>query len=290
MLMAQGKSETDEADALRDAMEPHWHGLNEAEMERVRWLSEDLYALEGKEMLTEVSANQRTHAWLASRLQAAQENEEWDTVLALLRYGPEYLSSAEVAYYRGFAYSKLGIQPIALLFYEFAQQQTPFVEDAIMQSMILLFFLNRTPEAIEKANRLIEGQETRPDRLFVAAMTLFQAAHIVPEEVKPELIDRVIFAIEEALKRVPMNKDADILQRFKAQPFVTLGFCYLSQGSYDEATAAFNNALKIEPTNQIALTNLYALTSPNDPRTLKQVFREKIREYASSLPALSLAA
>jgi hypothetical protein len=44
-LMAEGKSETNEADRLRDLMDEHWYSMSPEEVGRVRGLSADLYTL-----------------------------------------------------------------------------------------------------------------------------------------------------------------------------------------------------------------------------------------------------
>jgi hypothetical protein len=45
--------------------------------------------------------------------------------LELLRNGPDYLTSDQIALLRGRAYSNLGHQEIALLFYEYAARIKP---------------------------------------------------------------------------------------------------------------------------------------------------------------------
>ena len=42
-LIAAGNGESDEADAIRDAMDDPWDSLSQAEIELVRTLSKDLY-------------------------------------------------------------------------------------------------------------------------------------------------------------------------------------------------------------------------------------------------------
>jgi len=45
LLMAEGKEDSPEADAIRDATDAPWESLSEIERRRVRTLSEDLYSL-----------------------------------------------------------------------------------------------------------------------------------------------------------------------------------------------------------------------------------------------------
>lgn len=125
LLKREGKEDTDEADAIRDAMDKPWYELSEPEMARIKIMSADMDMLRGEETFRQVPPEQRTRKCLAPRLQAASERRDWATVLELLRNGPDYMTPDQIAHLRGQAYTELGHPDIARLFFDYAAEQNP---------------------------------------------------------------------------------------------------------------------------------------------------------------------
>ncbi len=123
-IIANGGLESEEADEVRDAMEPRWYRLTEAEIARLDVLSANLYMLSDNDIPRPVPSEQRTKAYLEPRIRQAQEAGDWDTVLALLRNGPDYLTPDELAYQRSVAYRALGHCETALLFADYAYRNS----------------------------------------------------------------------------------------------------------------------------------------------------------------------
>lgn len=121
-VIAQGGLKSAAADEIRDAMEEPYAHLDESQLLRLRILSANLYMLNDKEVPRPVPPEQRTKAWLEPRLLEAQQNQDWDTALALLRNGPDYMTPDALAYQRSVAYRNLGHCEIALLFADYAYQ------------------------------------------------------------------------------------------------------------------------------------------------------------------------
>src|SRR5262249_38908249 len=126
-LTMEGKEESEEAEVICSKMDQHWYKLDSQEQERIGILSADLRMLEGKEIFRQVPDGERTREYLSPKLQEASEHQDWAKVLELLRNGPDFLSSDQLAYLRGQGYSKLGHQDIALLFYQYAAETNPTV-------------------------------------------------------------------------------------------------------------------------------------------------------------------
>ena len=122
-LIAQGQGDAAEADEIRDAMEAHWRHMNYAERQRFEGLSADLYMLADDEVFNRVPLEQRTREWLEPKLHQAVEAGDWDTFLALLRNGPDYITTGKLAHFRAIAYARLGHLDIALLFAEYAYRK-----------------------------------------------------------------------------------------------------------------------------------------------------------------------
>src|SRR6266566_2413562 len=99
-LMAAGKGDSDEADAVRDQMDVSWRALSREEIARLDGLSADLYMLEGEEVLDPASAQGWTPERLGVELGSAWNQGEWEKVLSLLRNGPSFIPQDRIAYLR----------------------------------------------------------------------------------------------------------------------------------------------------------------------------------------------
>ena len=115
-LMATGLGESEEADAVRDAMDGPWKQLSGAERDRLSGLSADLYMFTGEEIIEPAELAERGSDTLGVALLAARTHGDWETVLALLRKGPTFLSKREIASFREEAYDELGHPEVARLF------------------------------------------------------------------------------------------------------------------------------------------------------------------------------
>lgn len=80
-VMAEGKGDSAEADALRDEMEKPEQELSHEEIMRLNGLSADLYMLQDDEIF---EAHDGTQEQLREDLSAAWERSDWETLLALL--------------------------------------------------------------------------------------------------------------------------------------------------------------------------------------------------------------
>src|SRR5436190_11135480 len=111
-LMAEGKGDTPEADALREAMEHPERQLTREEIERLNGLSADLYMLEGDELYEPLEPGEDPQAREPERLRTSVE-EAWARrdaalTLVLLRKGDAGFPEAQRAYIRSRAYEELG--------------------------------------------------------------------------------------------------------------------------------------------------------------------------------------
>ena len=122
-LIAHGKGDTEEADALRDRMDEPWYALSEESRQRVGGLSEDLYALaERGPKQVEMTAAEREH-WSAEAkaAQDAYQKGDFDTVLRFLRQpSPRGLPPELVLRFRAKCWEGLGHSEIAARFVQAA--------------------------------------------------------------------------------------------------------------------------------------------------------------------------
>ena len=106
-LFLRGQHEGSEADALRDAMEPHWYAMTDDEQRLMRKLSGHLYCV----------GDRSTAAPPASEIQQAfaqaRRDERWEDVLDLLRDHPGLAAPRIRSWLRAQAWAGLGVREAA---------------------------------------------------------------------------------------------------------------------------------------------------------------------------------
>jgi tetratricopeptide (TPR) repeat protein len=123
LLIAEGKGDSPEADAIRDATDAPWESLSEIERRRVRNLSEDLYSLHEPARLDRPT-NSQAQSTLVDAIEA-QKQGDWDRALDLLRQCESDLDPAVVSSFRGAIWLEAGDPATAALFYEHASRLRP---------------------------------------------------------------------------------------------------------------------------------------------------------------------
>jgi hypothetical protein len=122
LLMRDGKSETDEADAIRDQLDVPWRHLTEAERRRISNLSADLASIEPDSPFHHPSEGGITRADIAELIKSARRANNIEEILAVLREHSVEVSADRAAFLRGWCYEQLGESDAAKLFFEFASQ------------------------------------------------------------------------------------------------------------------------------------------------------------------------
>ena len=286
LLMAQGKSATEEADALREATEPHWNALSDAERERIRWLSADLYSIEGKERFTKVPAEQRTREYLAPAFEAAWVVEDWDMILDLLRTGPDYMSAGIRAQERGVAYQNLGLSDIALLFFKYAAEQEP---QNIFNRLLMLTPLRRLgrfDELLIEANRLLKHKELSTVYQFIVANKMAFAADTLPVQEKSAVLRQVIRIINTALQTDARMQRNDLLGYYSSDVYFALGACYWRLNDIAAAIRAFKECLKLNPADNEVRQLIAQLETSHSTAVIPQSLFDRENRIAT-LPLLA---
>jgi hypothetical protein len=123
-LIAAGKGDDSEADAIRDQMDGPWRALTEAEQERLGGLSEDLYALAEKNTRSTKLSSHDRRAW-GQEFRVAFESREWDRALALLRRPPDDVPADHLAFFQADCWEHMGCPEVALRFMRSATRLDP---------------------------------------------------------------------------------------------------------------------------------------------------------------------
>lgn len=180
-LDAEGKNDSEEADAVRDAMERPYRQLSQPERDRLRGLSADLYMLQDDEVFEPLQSGQ-TQADLEQELKEAWHRHDMEELLRLLRKGPAYLSEEGLASLRAHAYQSLGCLEAALAFQEYAVQLNPQQVGPQVILLGLLYDLDRREAAVALARNIIADPNASPDMVAYAGHVLSRTASTVPEE------------------------------------------------------------------------------------------------------------
>lgn len=147
LLMVQGADDAPEADATRDAMEDLYYGLDQAEVEQARWLSEDLYSLEGRVPLAQQQVSYPAGS-AAARLFSAGAQGDWDDVLQALRPHLSRLPEDRVACVRAGAWLEMDEPETAQLFLSTAARLA----------------LRACADALDEEKERVAAPRRRPDR------------------------------------------------------------------------------------------------------------------------------
>jgi hypothetical protein len=120
-LFVEGREDSPEADALRDKMDKPWDKLSLEQRDSVGGLCADLNWLLDGPVPTKKSREELFQK-IAPALTRAEESSNQHEVLEYLRELAPYLPPAELAVRFGRAWSQLGLEEIAHLFFEHAKQ------------------------------------------------------------------------------------------------------------------------------------------------------------------------
>ena len=198
-LIAYGKGDTAGADAVREALSELFPQLDKAERGRLNGLSGDLYQLQNSEVFeTMGDPSERTEERLRAALNTALANTDAEAMLSLLRKGPAFMTTDQMAFVRANAYKRLGHIDTAVLFMQYASEENPSHTSYKAYVLRLLDDLGRTEEAIAQASlrrRLAAGLDT----LVLAASILYVSTRDRDAEDAQPTYSEVASILERAL-------------------------------------------------------------------------------------------
>ena len=272
-LLAAGKDDSPEAEAIRDATDGPWQALSEVERNRVRNLSEDLYSLVEPPPAAQ-PMNPQAQAKLNEAFEAKHRGE-WDRALDLLRHWRAYIDPALVSYLRGSIWLEAGDPGTAAFFYEHAFQCKPDNETYLA---MFLYALNiADPAAARKrADEVLqEYAKYSPVVVSRAADIKFMSARTTSETEW----HRVFELLEPILKSTLLRFDQQDLSKIDRSSYVMtlalLGFGYEFLGKWQAALEFYSRGLQLEPYNDALLVarGILLYTSPRAILDLEMAIR-----------------
>ena len=269
-LIAEGKEDSPEADAIRDASDAPWEALSETERDRARWVAEDLYSL-----YEEPPAMQQMTRVAQSGLSAASEAQhkgKWDKALALLREWRAYIDPALLSYLRGSVWYEAGDKATAALFFQHACKLDP--DNSNYAAMFLIALSKADPDAalVEAEQILYDHRKVSPVIYVRAAEIKLMSAKLLSDsegsrifaQLEPVLKDAIDFA-----ERDPKKIDEMTIGTAHS----LLAFGYEFQGRWQDAVHHYTTALQLDPDNDGLLVARGCILYGSDHRAINDLER-----------------
>jgi tetratricopeptide (TPR) repeat protein len=248
-LIKDGKDDSPEADAVRDALDTPLKALNRIEKERAQWLSEDLYSVsEPPQAATLKEMNSQAQQQLNEALEARQRRE-WDQALALLRHCRESISPALLSYIRGSIWLEAGLPDVAAAFYGHALASDP--ANANYRAIYMHALTGSDPGAAGILARqvLADDENHAPVVVARAADIRFHETKTSPDDESAHLYRELIPILERNLTRIEEDQSAASRASAFAMTVGLLGFCHEFLGNTAAAVQYYSRGLQLDPNN-----------------------------------------
>ncbi len=250
-LLAEGKDDSPEADAIRDATDAPWQSLSETDRRRIRNLSEDLYSLHEPVAVARES-NPQARSKLADAFEARTQGD-WDRALDLLRRWGSYLDPATVSYFRGSIWLDGGDPATAALFFEHAAKLQP--DDENFPTLFLHALALADPEeGGRRAEAILKEADRWPPMVVARASNMhFESRQSLPGVEIERHLRYLIPILTETIRRLEDNQFEPLDRTSYILVIFLLGSAYELLGQSQLAVAAFSKGLQVAPTNDVLL-------------------------------------
>jgi tetratricopeptide (TPR) repeat protein len=250
-LLAAGKEDTPEADAICDATDGPWQALSEVERSRVRNLSEDLYSL-AEPPPTPQPMTSQTQGKLLEVIEARKQGD-WDRALDLVRQLRANLDPAVVSYLRGTVWLEAGDPGTAALFFGHAANLEP--TNAKYLAMALHALNSVDPAAAEtRAEEILNDPEKYPPVAVAhAADITFMSARIRCGPEANQLFERLEPILKSALTRTAPGDPSEGDKSTSLMLLALLGFGNEFLGKTQAALDCYSRGLEVDPDNDALL-------------------------------------
>lgn len=269
-LIAEGKEDSPEAEAIRDASDGPWEALSEQERERARLVAEDLYSLY-EESPAKQEMTREAQAGLNEAYEA-RERGDWDRSLELLRTWRAYIDQFLVSYLRGTIWLEAGDPTTAALFFQNAHKLNP--ENGSYLAMYLYaLHLADSPAALKEAQKILHSHQSYSPIAYVRAADIqFMAAKVLSDA---DGI-RVFLSLEPILKdalHIAQTQPKKIDRSTVELALSLLGFGYEFLSRFQEAVDRYSEALELEPDNDAILVARGMLLYGRSPQGIADLER-----------------
>ncbi len=274
-LIREGLGDTDEADALRDAMHETWDQLSPDDLPIVHGLSADLYSLTGDETNNPEHAEPANPPMLAEALRQG----DWRQVLEIARRLQHVVDEDIRAYCRARAWAGLGLYDAAIEFIDHAARMTTARPTYVIVGLDYLVRANRTEEAVQRAQGILANPHANPRLTMRAADVLFRRAiELPPGREQTDLFEQAAAVLERALA----SHDDSPVAAISFGASLELAIIYRRMGNLDCALEWLERAQRMAPERfEPHLLRGIAYVALGQPPRAALEFREAIRSGAT---------
>lgn len=249
-LIADGKGDEPEADAVRDSLDAPLASLSKSERERARMLSGDLYSFtELKPDRALMVANAEAQAGFQA-IYNAKQRRQWDVALDLIRKWQDYLPLVTISFLRGSTWADAGKYEIASAFYAKAAD----IEPNGNYPAFYLDALNKSNPAKAKgvAEQVMKSPNSySPPTVIQAAHVLATAARPLPANEARAIETQLIPVVEGAMRALEHDKDHEPESYLMAA--LLIGNAYEHKGDTRAAYDYYSRGLSVDPQNDALL-------------------------------------
>ncbi|HVA51690.1 MAG TPA: hypothetical protein VNH11_35445 [Pirellulales bacterium] len=248
-LIKEGKDDSMEAEAIRDALDAPLKALNPTEKARAQWLSEDLYSVsEPPAAINPKEMNPQAQQQLNEAFEARQSGE-WDRALALLRRWREYIAPALLGYLRGSIWLEAGNPEVAAVFYRHASQSDP--ANAHYRAVYLHALAESDPSATGKLAKdvLLDAENQAPVVVARAAAVRFNETRTASDADSAQLYRDLIPVLDRNVAKLEADENEAGRRSAYAMTVGLLGFCHELLGNAGVAVDYYSRGLQADPNN-----------------------------------------
>ena len=287
LLMAQGKDDSPEADAIREATDAPWESLSEIERQRVRNLSEDLYSLHER-VAPALPMSHQAQAKLVGAVEARQQGD-WDRALELLRQCAAHFDAATVSYVRGSIWLEAGDPATAALFYEHASELQP--DNANYAARFLhALKLSDFGEAQRRAEAILgEPDKSPPLVVAYAAGIEFKSLTSASETEASKRFQRLVPILKSTVTRFEQQNPSSVDRSSYAMTITLLGFAHEFLGQDQLAMESYSRGLLIDHDSDSLLVARGILLYGTSPRAITDFEAAVARRSSMIWPYFFLA-
>ena len=264
-LGLEGRDDSPEAEAIRDASDGPWEALSETERRRISGLSEDLYAISEPASRAE-EMNPQAQEKLVEAV-TAREHGEWDRALELLRRWSKHVSPPLLSYLRGLVWLETGDPETAALFFGHASNLEP------QNGSYLAFYLH-APGVVRSNRGAASVGEILHDSDNFPPLVVWRAADIVFKGIRQSVeaksavrIRTLVPILERALTKIEEDADSPDRSTFGSTTGL-LGFCHELLGNTQAAIGCYSRGLHVDPNSDGLLVARGILLYGSSPRAI----------------------
>lgn len=284
-LIASGKSESEEAEDIRDEMDRPWQSLSPRQVALAEGLSEDLYSLAEDRPPVEEALD----PYGIKEFRATVESDDWTNALDVLRENKNSFDPAVLAYLRGACWAHLRQPHVAIVFFEEVARLRALSADEEIWLLTCLIQAGRVRDAIPRALEIARA-ESNPLLLLKAAEVLFVEAGNSMHEQNESRHRSAIAAAERGLDLARSLAQDETLEVMRLSTYLHLALSHEELGETDSAREACEKALKLAPNNLDALLLFGYLHHGDYPKSDRLEFRQRFHQrLAESKDELSPA-